>query len=173
MKIRRASKHDVESVIELIKELATYEKCQDEVVANQQDLTELLFGENAIVNCVVCEHDARLIAFSAYYFTGSTWLAKKGLHIEDVYVVPQFRGCGVGKKLMSWIAREAIATDCHRIDWRVLDWNVDARRFYERLRASNLSQWLSYRLTRDQMGDLAESDVDGDFVVRDGNPAQA
>ena len=111
-----------------------------------------------IFHLVICENDGEPIGFAVYFFNFSTWLGKLGLFLEDLYVTPECRGIGAGKALLKHLAGIAVAKDCGRFEWNVLDWNEPSIRFYESLGAEPLSEWIGYRLTGPALHALAEGE---------------
>ena len=144
---RAATEADVPTILALIHELAEYEKLTHEVVATVESLLETLFCPNpcaeALMGCV----DGKAVGFALYFQNYSTFLARPGLHLEDLYVQPAHRGCGLGKALITAVARIAYERGCGRYEWTVLDWNTPAIRFYESLGAEIKSDWRIMRVT--------------------------
>ena len=123
VKIRKATIEDSSLILSFVKELATYEKAQNEVVATVDDIEKNLFNMNTTTEAVICLSGNKPIGFAVYFLNFSTWLGKNGLYLEDLYVSPEFRGCGAGKKLLKYLARLAVENNCGRFEWSVLDWN--------------------------------------------------
>lgn len=144
---RPATLADVPAILSLILELAEYEKLTHEVVATEGTLAETLFGPSpcaeALMGCV----DGVTVGFALFFQNYSTFLAKPGLHLEDLYVQPAHRGCGLGKALITAVARIAHERGCGRYEWTVLDWNTPAIRFYESLGAEMKDDWRIMRVT--------------------------
>jgi GNAT superfamily N-acetyltransferase len=115
-----------------------------------------LFAENASARALICERDGQPIGYAVYFFNYSTWLGRNGLYLEDLYVTPEIRGTGAGKALLKHLARIAVAQDCGRFEWSVLDWNEPAIKFYESLGARPQDEWTTYRLTGAALLALAE-----------------
>jgi GNAT superfamily N-acetyltransferase len=153
---RPATEADVPAILSLIRELAEYEKLTHEVVATEELLTETLFGPRpcaeALMGCV----DGEAVGFALYFQNYSTFLAKPGLHLEDLYVQPAHRGCGLGKALITAVARIAHERGCGRYEWTVLDWNTPAIRFYESLGADMKGDWRIMRVTGEALKDMAD-----------------
>jgi GNAT superfamily N-acetyltransferase len=149
--IRPATSADAALIRELVYELATYERCPEQVEATPEQLRATLFPEDGTppaAYAVVAEVDGAAAGFALYFFNYSTWLARKGLYLEDLFVRPAHRGCGVGKALLLFLARLAHERGCGRMEWAVLDWNQPAIEFYERLGATRLTEWTVCRLDR-------------------------
>ena len=152
--IRKATAADVPSILALVKELATYEREPDAVIATEADFLRDGFGERPAFEVLVAEDDG-VIGFAFYFFSYSTWVGRKCLYLEDLFVKPSHRGMGAGIALMKELARIAIATECRRFVWQVLDWNQPAIDFYERLGAKVMREWLTARLEGTPLTNLA------------------
>ena len=133
-------------VAELIWQLARFEKLEDQVVLTEELLAAGLFGARAYAEAVIAEDDGEPIGFALFFHSFSTFLARPGLYLEDLFVLPTHRGHGVGRALLSHLARLAVERGCGRLEWAVLNWNKDAIRFYEHLGARPNSEWTVYRL---------------------------
>ncbi|MFO7852953.1 MAG: N-acetyltransferase family protein [Bacteroidota bacterium] len=151
---RKADKKDVPLIHRFIRELAKYEKLEHEVLATNELLEESLFGEHPYAEVVLAEADGKEAGFVLFFHNYSTFLAKPGIYIEDLYVRPQYRGKGLGKGLLSYIASLAVERGCGRVEWWVLNWNP-ARKFYDSLGAEAMNEWVVYRLTGDKLHELA------------------
>jgi GNAT superfamily N-acetyltransferase len=144
--VRPAEPTDVPVVAELIWQLACFEKLEDQVVLTEELLAAGLFGPRPYAEAVIAEDDGEPIGFALFFHSFSTFLARPGLYLEDLFVLPTHRGQGVGRALLSHLARLAVERGCGRLEWAVLNWNKDAIRFYERLGARPNSEWTVYRL---------------------------
>ena len=149
IEIRSATAADVPLILDFIRGLATYEKLLDEVEATAERLTATLFpaGGRAAAECVLAEADGIPAGFAVFFTNYSTFLAKPGLYLEDLFVTPAFRGHGIGKALLLHLAQLANARGCGRMEWSVLDWNQPAIEFYEKLGARRMREWQICRLT--------------------------
>ena len=145
--LRAAEPRDVPAIVGLIRELADFEKLTHLVEVTPQSLHPQLFGERPAVEAVVAEHDGRVIGFALFFPNFSTFLGRPGLYLEDLYVQPAHRGSGVGRALLTHLAALANARGYGRFEWSVLDWNVDAIRFYEKMGATLLPEWRICRVT--------------------------
>ncbi len=145
--IRKANVNDAELILKFVSELAIYEKLEHEVIATKQDIIDSLFCDSATARAVICDIDEGPIGFAVYFFNYSTWLGKNGLYLEDLYVSPKYRGSGAGKAILKYLAKTAVANDCGRFEWSVLDWNEPAIQFYKSIGADPLNEWVIYRLT--------------------------
>lgn len=157
--IRQAVPDDSALIYHFIRELAIYERAEHEVVTNIEGIRESIFGPESTVSALICLIDNKPVGYAVYFFNYSTWLGKRGLFLEDLYVSPESRGLGAGKALLHFLAREALAKGCGRFEWNVLDWNTPAIEFYESLGARPQSEWTGYRLTGQALTDFANSSV--------------
>ena len=144
--IRPGEKADVSVIAHLIRELARFEKLEHEVTVTEELLAENLFGRHRYAETLIAEDAGTPIGFALFFHTFSTFLGKPGLYLEDLFVIPERRGNGVGRALLSELARIALERGCGRLEWAVLNWNREAIKFYERLGARPNSEWTVYRL---------------------------
>src|SRR5712691_11444853 len=149
--IRAATVADVPAILGLIRELAEYERLLDMVVAAEASLHRSLFGPRPFAEALIAEVEGEAVGFAVFFHNFSTFLGKPGVFLEDLFVRPAFRGRGLGKTLLTRVARIAVERDCGRMEWSVLNWNEPAIRFYESLGAQPLSDWTMYRLTGDTL----------------------
>ena len=145
--IRSATPADVPLILDFIRNLAVYEKLAHEVIATEEALHRTLFGSPPAAHVVIAEVEGIPAGFALYFFNYSTFLAKPGLYLEDLFVKPEFRGAGTGKALLLHLAKIANARGCGRMEWSVLDWNEPAKGFYKKLGAVSLDDWRVMRLT--------------------------
>jgi GNAT superfamily N-acetyltransferase len=155
--LRPAAPADLPAIVSLIGELAEFENLTHLLQVTPESLAPHLFGPKPAAECIVGEHDGAVVAFALYFTNFSTFLGKPGLYLEDLYVQPAHRGSGLGQALLVHLARIAAARGCGRFEWAVLDWNVHAIRFYERMGATVLPDWRICRLTGDALQRLAGS----------------
>lgn len=157
--LRRALPDDVPQLLKLIHGLAEYERLTHLYECTAERLHAGLFGDSptaqAIIAWTLVDEVPTAVGFALYFYNYSTFLGLRGLYLEDLYVVPEFRGQGCGKALLVTLARIAHEEGCGRFEWSVLDWNVDAQRFYERLGATVLPDWRIVRVTGDALAALA------------------
>ncbi|MFV3384044.1 GNAT family N-acetyltransferase [Pseudomonas sp. NY15364] len=153
--IRPATPDDAELILRFITDLAIYEKAEHEVKTDAAGIRDSLFAEGSTAYGLICENDGQPIGYAVYFFNYSTWLGKHGLYLEDLYVSPEARGLGAGKALLRHLAQLAVARDCGRFEWSVLDWNTPAIDFYESFGARPQSEWIGYRLTDQALLDFA------------------
>jgi GNAT superfamily N-acetyltransferase len=155
--LRPATPADVPLILGFIRELAAYEKLDHQVVATESLLAEQLFGPRPGAEVVIAEVDGSAVGFALFFHNFSTFLGRRGLFLEDLYVQPEARGLGIGKALLRHLAGLAVARGCGRMDWNVLDWNEPAIGFYKKLGAEVLPDWRTCRVTGDALGALAAS----------------
>jgi GNAT superfamily N-acetyltransferase len=155
--IRNAFITDVPVILQLIRDLATYERAPNDVIATEDGLREVLFGDEPSAKVLLAFEGAEPVGFAVYFFNFSTWLGRPGLYLEDLFVKPEMRGRGYGRALLVHLARIARERACGRMEWAVLDWNEPAIQFYKKLGAAPNHEWTVFRLTRDGINRLAES----------------
>jgi GNAT superfamily N-acetyltransferase len=155
MQLRSATRDDVPVIAELIRGLARFEKLEHEVLMTQALLDVGLFGNRPYAEVVLAEDDGRSVGFALFFHNFSTFLGRPGIYLEDLFVLPEQRGKGIGRMLLAHLARLAVERGCGRLEWAVLDWNHDAIKFYERLGARPNSDWTVYRLTGEALTGLA------------------
>jgi GNAT superfamily N-acetyltransferase len=156
--IRPACSEDVPVILQLIRDLATYERAPDEVTATEEQLVDVLFGERPAAEVLLAFERESPVGFAVYFYNFSTWLGRPGLYLEDLFVKPEKRGKGYGRALLVELAKIARARGCGRMEWAVLDWNEPAIKFYRALGAQPMHEWTVFRLTRDEIASLASSE---------------
>jgi GNAT superfamily N-acetyltransferase len=154
-RIDAAAVQDVPEILGMIKELANYEKMSEWVVATEEGLRAALFGARPFAEAVLAKVDARGVGFALFFHNFSTFRGAPGLYLEDLYVRPQWRGRGYGRKLLAHLAALAVSRGCERMNWLVLDWNEPAIGFYRRAGATVADDWRLCRLTGDALDALA------------------
>jgi GNAT superfamily N-acetyltransferase len=159
--IRPATKEDVGQILVFIQALAVYEREPNAVKATESELLEHGFGENPYYFCLIAELDGIAAGFALYFYDYSTWLGRPGLYLEDLFVMIEHRGAGVGKALLRRLAAIALEKGCARMKWEVLDWNTPAIDFYRAMGAELLTEWLNVRLSGDALQRLATCDGAG------------
>ena len=155
--IRCAERADVSTILALIRELAEYERAPNEVVATEEGLAEALFGAHPAAEVLLGEEAGEPVCFALFFHNFSTWMGRRGLYLEDLFVRPTVRGQGYGRALLVRLAEIAKQRDCGRMEWAVLNWNEPAIQFYRKLKARPNEEWTIFRLTRDGIASLAES----------------
>ncbi|MBF2080451.1 MAG: GNAT family N-acetyltransferase [Synechococcales cyanobacterium T60_A2020_003] len=153
--VRPATPNDTETVFALIQALAEYEKLSHEVTGSVEALTDHLFGDRPVVEALLADIAEQSVGFALFFTNYSTFLTKPGLYLEDLFVLPEYRGRGIGKALIQQLAQLAVERDCGRLEWSVLDWNAPAIGFYERMGAAVLSDWRTCRVTGEHLLHLA------------------
>jgi GNAT superfamily N-acetyltransferase len=153
--IRPASADEIPLILTFIRRLAEYERMPEAVTATEDGLREWLYGEMRAAETVIARWDGQPAGFALYFTTFSTFLGRPGLYLEDLFVEPEFRGRGIGKALLSYLAGEAARRGYGRVEWAVLNWNEPAIGFYRGLGAVPMSEWSVYRLSGDALTALA------------------
>ena len=155
--IRPAAPGDAALIVDLIRGLADYERMLDQMETTEERIHATLFPEDGrpAAHCVIGEIDGAAAGFALYFFNYSTFLARPGLYLEDLYVKPEFRGHGLGKALLLHLARVAHERGCGRMEWAVLDWNTPAIEFYRRIGAKPVEGWIPKQLSDDALTALA------------------
>jgi GNAT superfamily N-acetyltransferase len=154
--IRVATADDAALILRFIRELAIYEKAESSVQTDEDGIRTSLFRPDAKAHALICEADGHPIGYAVYFYNYSTWLGRNGIYLEDLYVSPDRRGSGAGKALLQHIARIAVAQNCGRFEWSVLDWNTPAITFYEAAGAKPQSEWTVYRMEGEALRNFAE-----------------
>ena len=155
MEFRYAKREDCGLVLDFIRELAAYEKMSDQVVATPELLEEWIFDKQK-AEVVFALEEGREVGFALFFHNFSTFLGRAGINLEDLFVLPQYRGRGYGKGLLSKLARITVERGCGRLEWCCLDWNTPSIEFYKSLGAVPLEEWTIYRLTGETLHAMAE-----------------
>jgi GNAT superfamily N-acetyltransferase len=155
--IRPAVEGDVAVSLQFIRDLAQYEHLEHQVVATEELLREALFGGRPYAEVVLACLNGEPVGFALFFHNFSTFVGRAGIYLEDLYVRPEARGHGVGRRLLTWLAATAVSRGCGRLEWAVLDWNEPSIRFYRNLGAVALDDWTTYRVTGPALNQLAES----------------
>lgn len=153
--IRAATKDDCALIVQFISELAEYEKLAHEAVATPKDIETALFGPQPKAFCAIAEVSGQPAGFALCFYNFSTFLGKPGIYLEDLFVRPEFRGKGIGKMFFQYLAQRALDENCGRIEWWVLDWNEPSIEFYKSMGAKAMDEWTVYRLTGDDISNVA------------------
>ncbi|MBA3660957.1 MAG: GNAT family N-acetyltransferase [Gammaproteobacteria bacterium] len=153
--IKPATIQDVPLILAFIKELAEYEKLSHEVVATEAALSDSLFSQPSSVEVIIGYVNNQPVSFALFFQSYSTFLARTGIYLEDLFVRPAARGKGVGKKMLAYLAHLAKKRKCGRLEWSVLDWNESAIGFYKKLGAKMMDEWTVFRLTNEALNKLA------------------
>ena len=155
--IRPATIEDTATIGRLIRALAEYERLAQEVVFDEDRLREHLFGPRPLAEVLLAEEAGAVAGFALFFHNYSTFAGKPGIYLEDIFVVPEYRGKGHGKDLLRAVARLAVARDCGRLEWSVLNWNEPAIRFYRALGAVPMDEWTTYRLAGEALNAAANN----------------
>jgi GNAT superfamily N-acetyltransferase len=158
LNIRSAQASDCDTILQLIRALAEYEKLAHEVVATVDQLRATLFGANKFAEVLIGEWERKPVAYALFFHNYSTFLAKPGIYLEDLFVLPEFRSKGIGFHMLKHLAQLAAERDCGRLEWSVLDWNEPAIQFYKKLGSLPQSEWTVYRLTGQALLELPKSE---------------
>ena len=153
--LRYAARADVPLLLELIRELAEFEKLLHAVEADEDTLANELFGSARVAEALIAELGGKAVGFALFFHNFSTFVGRKGLYLEDLYVRPHARGRGVGRALITFIARIAVERNCGRFEWSVLDWNTRAVDFYRSIGAVAMDEWTVQRVTGEALERLA------------------
>lgn len=156
--IKKAEEKDTSIILDFILKLAEYEKLKDTVVATEELLREHIFGKNAVAECVIGYYNNIPVAFALYFRNFSTFVGKPGLYLEDLFVLPEYRGNGFGKKMLIYLIKLAKERGYGRFEWSVLDWNEPAKEFYTKLGAKLMSEWQIFRITEDKFDECLNKD---------------
>ena len=155
VRILPARSEDVGVILKLIRDLGEYERLSHDIVATEDGLRAWLFGERPVAEVVLAYVDGAVVGFALFFHNFSTFLGRPGLYLEDLFVVPEWRGRGIGQRLLRHLAGLAVERGCGRMEWTVLDWNEPARRFYERMGARVMEEGKLCRLTGDSLTRVA------------------
>lgn len=153
--MRRAEAADVPLILEFIQDLATYERLRESCVATEEKLRATLFSDHPAAEVIIAGIDGKPVGFALFFHNYSTFLAQRGIYLEDLFVKPEARGKGVGFALLCALARIAVERECGRLEWAVLDWNQLAIDFYKRIGAKPLDDWTVFRMTGSALEKLA------------------
>jgi GNAT superfamily N-acetyltransferase len=155
--IRPASEHEVPVILQFIRDLARYEHLEHELVATEESLRATLFGNRPFAEVAFACLEGEPVGFALFFHNYSTFLGRPGIYLEDLFVRPEARGKGVGRKLLTWLAATAVSRNCGRLEWAVLNWNEPSIRFYRNLGAVPLDEWTTYRVTGPALLQLANA----------------
>lgn len=153
--LRPATRADVPVLFDLIKALAEYEKLSHAVTGNAVDLEHHLFGDRPFAEAILAECENRVVGWALFFYNYSTFLTQPGIYLEDLFVVPKFRGRGIGKSLIVYLAQLTVERGCGRLEWSVLDWNELAIGFYKGIGADVMPDWRICRVAGESLASLA------------------
>ena len=154
--IRKATAADAALILEFIRALAAFERAPNAVTATEEGLLRDGFGPHPFYFCLIAEHDGRPAGFALFFYNYSTWVGRPGIYLEDLFLLPELRGLGIGKALLKHVAAIAVERGCQRLNWAVLDWNTPAIDFYRAMGAEFLDEWRNVRLEGNALKRLAE-----------------
>lgn len=157
--IRPAQPGDESLVLALIKQLAEYEKLLHEVAATEDDIRENIFGKKKYAEVLIAEYEGKPAGMALYFYNFSTFVGRPGIYLEDLFVLPEFRGLGIGKRLLLSLIDLAREKNCGRVEWCVLDWNKPAIDFYKSLGAVSMDEWNVFRVTGDKFSQILENNA--------------
>ncbi|MGI9103253.1 MAG: GNAT family N-acetyltransferase [Terriglobales bacterium] len=155
LSIRPAREEDIPLILAFIRELAEYERAPEQAVARPEDLLRDGWGPEPKFRVVIADWSGQPAGFALFFYNYSTWQGRPGLYLEDLFVRPQFRGKGIGKALLVYLAKLAVRENCGRFQWQVLDWNTPAIDFYEALGAGKMTEWVTMRMEGEALQRLA------------------
>ena len=153
--VRSATPTDVHAIFNLIQALAEYEKLSHAVTGNPENLEQHLFGSKPYAEAIIAEYEEKSVGFALFFHNYSTFLTQPGIYLEDLFVLPQYRRQGIGKALLTYLAKLAVSRDCGRLEWSVLDWNESAIAFYKSMGASILDEWRICRVNDESLITMA------------------
>ncbi len=153
--LRPATRADVPVLFDLIKALAEYEKLSDAVTGSAADLERDLFGDRPFAEAILAECEGRVVGWALFFHNYSTFLTQPGIYLEDLFVLPEYRGRGIGKSLIVYLAQLAVSRGCGRLEWSVLDWNELAIGFYKGIGADVMPDWRICRVAGESLASLA------------------
>lgn len=153
--IRFAEPTDSARILQFIKALADYERMSDEVIATEETVKKTLFGPKAYAEVIFAELDGQAVGFALFFHNYSTFVSKPGLYLEDIYIYPEYRGRGIGKMMMTYLAKLAVDRDCGRFEWSCLKWNKPSLDFYASLGAEAMEEWVTLRVSGENLKSLA------------------
>jgi GNAT superfamily N-acetyltransferase len=154
-RVQAATEQDIPLILQMTRALAEFEKVPHQVTASEADIRESLFGANPKAEAVVGYASDEPAGMAVFFHTFSTFLGRSGLYLEDIFVDEKWRGRGLGRELMRYVAKIAVARGCARLEWSVLNWNARAIAFYRQLGATPMDEWTVYRLSGDELARLA------------------
>lgn len=155
MNIIKATREDVSTIMEFIKELAVYEDMLDQVVGDEKLLEHWLFDEKKAEVIFACEDNVK-VGFALFFHNFSTFLGRAGIYLEDLFVKPEYRGKGYGKALLTELARITVERGCGRLEWSCLDWNEPSIKFYKSMGAVPMDEWTVYRITGERLEEMGK-----------------
>ncbi len=162
LNIRPATPEDIPLILQFIRDLAEYEREPQAAVATEDDLLRDGWGPQPRFRCLIAEWADEPAGFAFFFYNYSTWQGRPGLYLEDLFVRPAYRGKGIGKAMLVYLAQVAVRENCGRFQWQVLDWNTPAIDFYKALGAEVMTEWLTMRVTGEALERLAKTQLAAD-----------
>ncbi len=153
--LRFANSGDSKQILEFIRELAVYERMSGEVLATEESVKNTLFGKKVYAEVIFAELDGKAVGFALFFHNYSTFVSRPGLYLEDIYIYPEYRGRGIGKMMMTYLAKLAMERGCGRFEWSCLKWNKSSLDFYASLGAETMNEWVTLRVSGEKLKDLA------------------
>ncbi len=163
-RIRPARSDDADAIVNLIHELAVYEKLEQDAKATPESIRLHLFGPRPYAEALIVDVDDAPVGFALFFHNYSTFRGQPGLYLEDLFVKPEFRGRGLGKALLTSLAKIAVERGCGRVEWSVLDWNAPSIAFYKSLGATPMDEWTIMRVSEEALARLASLPLEGTIV---------
>ncbi len=158
VKFKRTTEDDIPIILDFIKQIAIYEKMLDKVTATEESLKKSIF-ENNRAEALLIEFNNEVIGYIIYFFNFSTFVGREGLYLEDLYIKPEYRGNGIGKKSFELLAHIAKENKCERLEWVCLDWNEPSLKFYKNIGAKQMNEWIIHRLDKEAIDKINENGI--------------
>lgn len=155
--LKKVEEGDLPLLLWFIKRIADYEKLPHEVTATVETLRDSLFGKKSNVEALIGYLDGKPVAYAIYFYNFSSFLGKRGMYLEDLFVLPELRGKGLGKKMLAFLANRAVEEGCGRFEWTVLDWNKPAIDFYKSVGAVSMDEWTIFRLSGEALNNFTKT----------------
>ena len=158
LKFKIATEQDIPVILDFIKQIAIYEKMLDKVSATEESLKESIFDNNR-AEALLIEFNNEVIGYIIYFFNFSTFVGREGLYLEDLYIKPEYRGNGIGKKSFELLVHIAKENKCERLEWTCLDWNEPSLKFYKSIGAKQMNEWIIHRLDKEAIDKITDKDL--------------
>jgi len=158
LKFKIATEQDIPVILDFIKQIAIYEKMLDKVSATEESLKESIFDNNR-AEALLIEFNNEVIGYIIYFFNFSTFVGREGLYLEDLYIKPEYRGNGIGKKSFELLVNIAKENKCERLEWTCLDWNEPSLKFYKSIGAKQMNEWIIHRLDKEAIDKITDKDL--------------
>ena len=158
LKFKRTAEHDIPVILDFIKQIAIYENMLDKITATEESLKESIFDNNR-AEALLIEFNNEVIGYIIYFFNYSSFVGREGLYIEDLYIKPEYRGKGIGKKSFEVLVNIAKENKCERLEWTCLDWNEPSLKFYKSIGANQMNEWIIHRLDKETIDKISEKGI--------------